>query len=131
MDKKLAESLLAKHNGNKTAAAEEAGVSRTTLRKALSGIKVKSTPKSVTKTLSDFKAEYDKDYIIPNKIRTALKDLGSGWEYEVQFARMAGVSLNDLGNYRDLFSDYVVNIKNQKRAWGGTPAIAQKMRLIS
>ena len=82
------------------------------------------------KTLADFRQTYDKATIVPNKVRAALKLLGaSGWEYEVPFARSAGVSLSDLGNYREMFADYILTLNREnKRAWAGSPATAKQMR---
>ena len=84
------------------------------------------------KTLNDFRNLYDKDTIVPSKIKEALnklkatsKDEEDGWEYEVQFAKDAGVSISDIGNYREMFSEYVVFIKREnKRVWAATPKLA-------
>jgi len=80
------------------------------------------------RTLTEFKATYDKDTIIPAKVKAALKTLGAGWEYEVAFARLAGVSLSDLGNYRDQFAGHVVTLRESRRAWSGSTATAKAMR---
>lgn len=82
------------------------------------------------KTLADFRQAYDKDTIIPAKIRDGLGFLGpEGWEYEVEFAKMCGVSLYDMGRVRDRFADNIVTIgRNSKRAWAGSKALAAKMR---
>jgi hypothetical protein len=90
---------------------------------------VAGKPKGV-KSLTDFRQVYDKDTIVPAKIREALGKLGAGgWEYEVEFAKMAGVSLYDLGRVRDRFANNVVTIgRESKRAWAGSKALAQQMR---
>jgi hypothetical protein len=125
---------LKKNNGNKTAAAEELGISRTALRRRLekeSGGKKSAPPvkASTARTLTEFKKTFDKDTIIPAKVKEALKELGSGWLYESEFVKAADVSYADLGNYRDLFSDHVVTLKREgKRAWAGTAALAKQMR---
>lgn len=82
------------------------------------------------KTLSDFRQVYDKSTIVPKAIKSALKDLGqSGWEYEVQFAKMAGISLVDIANFREMFADYIVSIKrDNKRVWAGSVSTANEMR---
>jgi hypothetical protein len=82
------------------------------------------------KGLSAFRAEYDRDYIVPTKIKAALRMLGQGgWEYEVDFSRMAGVSLADLAAYRDKFCGYWVQVKRDgRRAWAGSAALAASMR---
>lgn len=86
-------------------------------------------PKGV-KTLSDFRQAYDKDTIVPAKIKEGLAVLGAdGWEYEVEFAKLCGVSLYDMGRVRDRFADHIVSIgRNTKRAWAGSKALAAKMR---
>lgn len=100
---------------------------------AISEAVEKSGPPKVAngkKTLADFRAAYDKSTIVPAKIRSAIAALGqNGWEYEVEFAKGAGVSLYDLGRVRDEFSDNIVTIgRNSKRAWAGSKALAAKMR---
>jgi hypothetical protein len=83
------------------------------------------------RSLSEFRASYDKSFIVPRKISAALKILGpSGWEYEVQFARIADVSLADLGNFRDQFSDHVVSLRESRRAWAGSKKTAKEMRAM-
>ena len=84
--------------------------------------------KAAGRSLSEFRATYDKDTIIPGKVRAALRLLGCGWDYEVQFAKLAGVSLADLGNYRDQFADHVVTLRESRRAWAGTVATAKAMK---
>jgi hypothetical protein len=84
--------------------------------------------KVVGRSLAEFRQTYDKDTIVPGKVRAALKVLGAGWEYEAQFAKLAGLSLSDLGAYRDLFAAHVVALKETRRAWAGTVAVAKAMR---
>ena len=82
------------------------------------------------KTLADFRQAYDKDTIVPAKIRAGLSILGpDGWEYEVEFAKMCGVSLYDMGRVRDKFADHIVSVnRNTKRAWAGSKSLASKMK---
>ena len=82
------------------------------------------------KTLADFRQAYDKDTIVPAKIRAGLSILGpDGWEYEVEFAKMCGISLYDMGRVRDKFADHVVSVnRNTKRAWAGSKSLASKMK---
>lgn len=124
-----------KKYGSQRAAATALGISRTTFRRIHKGqkstVQTKFTPSSPAKgkSLTDFRKAYDKDFIVPKKVRDAIKELGSTWEYESVFAKNAGVSLSDLGNYRDMFSDYIVSLKRDgKRAWAGTKQLAQQMR---
>lgn len=88
------------------------------------------TPAAGKKTLADFRSAYDKNTIVPARVKEALKALGpGGWEYEVAFAKSAGVSLYDLGRVRDAFAENVVTIgRESKRAWAGSPALAKQMR---
>ena len=123
--------------------AKEAGVSQSMvqrwLKKNMAGVGVKpsSVKKAVApsievkkvKTLSDFRNTYDKATIVPAKVKAALKVLGaSGWEYEVAFVKLAGVSLMDLALFREEFAPYIVNLKDNKRAWAGSTKTATTMR---
>lgn len=80
------------------------------------------------KTIAEFRATYDKSYIVPAKIKATIKELGNGWEYETTFAKMAGVSLADLGSFRDEFAAHVISLREGRRVWAGTKAIADQMR---
>jgi hypothetical protein len=81
------------------------------------------------RSLSEFRSVYDKEYIVPKRIREGLKALGAGWEYEAEFTRQIGVRSADLATYRDMFADHIVNIRSEsKRAWAGTVATAKQMR---
>ncbi|MFH1498197.1 MAG: helix-turn-helix domain-containing protein [Verrucomicrobiota bacterium] len=131
MTKQEAEALLKRHGGNKTAAAREAGLSRGAFKRRLAGVAGVGVPAAVKggRSLADFRAAYDKGYIVPQKIKAALKALGSGWEYEVAFAKLCGVSLADLGTFRDAFAaSHVVTLSDHRRAWAGTAATAKAMR---
>lgn len=123
--------------------AKEAGVSPSMmqrwLRKNIAGASMKpSAGKKIVaqpadikkvKTLSDFRNTYDKATIVPAKVKAALKILGaSGWEYEVAFVKLAGVSLMDLALFREEFAPYIVNLKDNKRAWAGSTKTATTMR---
>lgn len=94
--------------------------------------KPQATP-AKSKSLGDFRAEHDKDFIVPLKIREGLAKLGpSGWDYETEFARLCGVGMIDLSAYRDAFAAHVVETKkgSGKRAWAGSKALADKMRAM-
>jgi hypothetical protein len=81
------------------------------------------------RTLADFRNTYDKATIVPAKVKVALKILGaSGWEYESQFHKLAGVSLMDLALFREEFAEHIVNLKDNKRAWAGSAKTAKMMR---
>ena len=86
--------------------------------------------KTIGRSLDEFKATHDRSFIVPRKIKEALQALGhGGWEYESNFVKLCGISLADLSNFRDAFSAHIVVVKRDgKRAWAGTPSMAQKMR---
>lgn len=81
------------------------------------------------KTLADFRATYDKSTIVPAKIKAGIKALTKhGWEYEVQFAKEIGVSLADLANFRELFTDYFILLREGRRVWVGSVETAKQMK---
>lgn len=141
MNQSEANALVRKH-GTVRAAARAVGMPRSTFMDVLTGetkqqrmdtahraTVVAVAASKVGKSLAEFRAEHDKDYIVPRAIRDGLKALGSGWEYEVQFARACGLNMTDLGNYRDMFAEHVVQIRRDgKRAWAGTKQVAAEMR---
>jgi hypothetical protein len=132
MTRDEAAKLVEKH-GSQAKAGQAAGVSARSIRRALargaaSPHPIPTQAKKAGRSLSEFRSLYDKDFIVPNRIKAALKILGGGWEYESQFARMAEVSLADLGNYRDQFADHVITLRESRRAWAGTVATAKAMR---
>ena len=85
-------------------------------------------PKPAGKSLAEFRAAHDKAFIVPQKIREGLKKLGGGWEYEVNFLKLAGLSTTDLANHRDAFTDHIVLVERTKRVWCGTKELAAKLR---
>jgi hypothetical protein len=99
------------------------------IRKALaSGAPVTVTkPASRARTLADFRAAYDKETIVPRKVDSALKALGSGWLYETEFVREAGVSHADLSMFRDRYAAHVVEARD-RRIWVGSTRLAETMR---
>lgn len=136
-----ARALVKKHNGNKAAAAREAGMPYQTFKDRLKGRPEgaerpgaehrTANAERKGRSLADFRAQFDKDYIVPRKIEEALRALAGGWEYEVAFAKEAGISLADLGNYRDKYADHVVVLRRDgKRAWAGTRGMAAQMRAM-
>ena len=94
--------------------------------------KAPAKPASTTvgKSLAAFRASHDKNFIVPLKIREALKKIGSGWEYESDLMKIAGISTTDLGRFRDQFEDHIVVTtgKSQKRVWCGTAKLAAQLR---
>lgn len=124
--------------GSLTKASKALGVSRQAIRERDRRGEPVETPTATkpaaqgsvaARPLSAFRAEYDKAFIVPSKVRAALRAMGAGWAYEVDFARAAGVSLADLGRFRDQFAEHVVQIgRDSRRAWAGTAATATAMR---
>lgn len=121
-----------KKHGSQRKAAKALGMGQATLNDHIAGkyngvAKPKVDPKG--KSLAEFRAQHDKSFIVPKRIKEGLAALGSGWEYEVQFAKIAGISLADLSNFREQFADnFVVVGRSGKRAWTGSKATAQAMR---
>jgi hypothetical protein len=128
-----------KKYGNKTMAAQALGIPLTTFRRAFDSkqqggvraeLKAAKTTKGNVKikTLQEFRNEYDKSVVVPKKINAALKLMGRhGWVYEVEFARLAGLSMTDISAYRDMFADHVVTLR-ERRAWAGCPETALEMK---
>ena len=85
------------------------------------------------RTLAEFRSVYDKDFVVPAKIASALKRLGAnGWETEMNFARMAGISMQDISNYREKYMDHVVLVeRGSRRIWAGTKGLAAKLRSMT
>lgn len=110
-----------------TQAAKKLGVARSTLARALRASRP-GAGETCGRSLNEFRACHDKSYIVPAKIKAALERLGGGWEYELQFVKLAGISLADLSAFRAMFEDHIVLIERTKRAWAGTKATAAKLR---
>lgn len=123
---------LVKKHGSVKSAARAAQVPETTFRRRLSGGEPAKAAAGVARggrSLAEFRSEFDRDYIVPRKIRAALAALGTAWLYEVEFAKAARVSLADLGNYRDAFIAHVVLLKrDSRRVWAGTRKLAARLR---
>lgn len=127
-----------KKHGSQRKAAAALGIAQSSVNNALNGRRdgvAKLAPQGLGKpggrSLNEFRETHDKNFIVPKKIKAALAALGGGWEYEMAFAKMAGISLGDLSAYRSMFEeDHVVVIGGSKRAWAGTKLAAEKMRAM-
>jgi hypothetical protein len=89
--------------------------------------------KAAGKSVEDFRALHDKSYIVPRKIRAAIEALGpEGWEYELGFLKLAGLSTTDMAAFRDQFEEFIVSTPghNPKRIWAGSKALAEKLRAM-
>lgn len=84
--------------------------------------------------LDEFRAEHDKSFAIPKRIRAALAELGDSWEYEADFLRRCNTAPGDFIRYRDEFAEFSVETPRRngqshaKRVWAGTKAFAAKLR---
>ena len=121
--------LFKRKNGERNPIASAAVVGEVRLEMGTAGV-VRPDKREHGRSLDDFRKTYDKDTIVPGKIRAALEELGGeSWEYESEFVRRAGVSYADLGNYRSMFEDHVVTArKDSKRVWAGSPEFAAVLR---
>jgi hypothetical protein len=68
------------------------------------------------KGLEEFRATFDPNVIIPNKIREGLKALeksdgADGWDEEIHFLRRAGINAQQVAPHRDAFKGHIVEAK--------------------
>lgn len=81
------------------------------------------------KSLEDFQALHDKNFIVPKKIREALVKLGASWCTEVEFLKLASISTTEGAMFREQFKDFYVEVdSSKKRVWAGTKAYANTLR---
>lgn len=93
--------------------------------------KAQPAPRAVGRSLDEFRKSYDKSHIVPTRIKAALAGLGGAWMTELEFAKLAGVSVPDLAAYREAYEEHVVVLLGQhkgKRLWAGTKQAAARMR---
>lgn len=101
---------------------------------AAAAAKKAETAISKGKSLEEFRSAYDKNYIVPKRIKDALDKLGESWEYEIEFIKLAGISITDLARFREQFEAHIVPVKvsnggsHRKNVWAGTTAFAAKLR---
>jgi hypothetical protein len=136
MTRDEAAAAVAKHGGQRKAAAA-LGVGRRTIRTALAGGKnpipapAKPAPAAHVKgvrSLAEFKQTYDQETIVPTRVNAALKELGAGWLYEVEFAKLANVTTTQLSMFRDRYAEHIVSVRDSRRIWVGRKATADEMR---
>lgn len=93
--------------------------------------------KPIARTVADFRAAHDPNVIVPAKIRNAveamLKEGKEHWEYESDFVKRANISQTQLSQFRDQFSDHIVetphtNGRGPRRVWFADKRIAKSMR---
>lgn len=124
--------VVAKH-GSQIAAARALGIGRSTVQHRLKSEARAAAPRSgngVGFTRQDFRAKYDKSFIVPQRIREALKKLGANhYMPEGDFIKLAGISNTDMGAYRSQFEEeFVVVVERTKRIWCGSAAFARELR---
>ncbi len=84
------------------------------------------------RTIKEFRQLYDKDTIIPQKIKAGLESLGSGWLYEAEFMRHCGVRVVDFKAYQEQFAEYMVAVENDRRVvWTGSKTVAEELRRLA
>jgi len=109
------------------AVSKQLGVNPTSVRNMLTEIRRKAPTSG--RSLKDFKQTYDKNTVVPQKIKKALKELGASWEYEAEFIKRAGVNYTDMNTFREMFGDNVVYVKkDNKKIWCGTVAFANQLK---
>lgn len=74
----------------------------------------------VKKDKDAFRAAFDPNVIIPNKIRAGLDDLAKAegadaWEEEPKFMQRAKVNAQTIAAHRDAFKAHIVEAKNANR----------------
>lgn len=117
--------------GNRTKAAAKLKITRTSLNRRLEKAKIPAAKSSKGRTLTDFRGAHDKAYIIPQRIRKALSDLGESWVYESEFTALAQLTPVDLHAFRDEFQEHVVEVRHDGRrrvVWAGTKGFATRLR---
>jgi hypothetical protein len=88
------------------------------------------------KTLADWRGSNVKEVLISNKIKAAfaamLKVGPEEHETNTDFARLAGVAVADLKDYREAFKQHIVHSKLSARDglvyWFADPKVAEKAR---
>lgn len=85
--------------------------------------------------LSAFRSQYDRNVIIPNKIKAALarmlKESSEAWLENGDFSKLSGVGLTELGTFKTQFEKHIVEVGGSgrgKRIWFADPKVATKAR---
>lgn len=126
-----ATAAISKH-GSQTKAAAALGISRGKLRRLLAKAGQKPAapvgkPGIRERSIAEFRAQYDLETIVPQRVGAALKALGSTWLYEAEFVKAAGVTTAQLSMFRDRYAAHIVNVKDSRRVWVGSAAVARQM----
>ena len=137
MTKEQALALVAKY-GSQKAAALAVGVTRHVIYHAIKRSENRKRGESSqsslpekelsVRSLQEFRNTFDLETIVPKKINVALKQLGSGWLYEMEFCKSADITSTQISNFRDRYSEHIVCIRDRRRIWVGKKNIAEEMR---
>jgi len=129
-----------KKYGSHRAASAALGIHHATLTRILAGNPCKRgrPPKNATtvkpgagvgiRSVREFRGLYDLETIVPQRVDAALKMLGSGWLYEIEFCKLANVSSTQLANFRDRYAAHILAPRDGRRVWVGRKAVAEEMR---
>lgn len=83
---------------------------------------------SKVKSLEQFRAAHDKNFIIPAKIQAGITKLGAkGWEYWGEFLRINTISVSDGRSYAAKFEGFMLTVEKKSIICGST-ALAKQMR---
>jgi hypothetical protein len=83
---------------------------------------------AAVRSVADFRNVYDLNTIVPKKIAAGFKLLGAGWMYESEFAKAAGLTLKDLGNFRENYMDHFLVTRDGHKVWAGRVSVANELR---
>jgi hypothetical protein len=92
------------------------------------------SPVKAGKTTDDFRALYDKNYIVPTRIKEAIEQRGADiWETEKEFLARSKISTTDLALFREDFKEFIVETggSRSQRIWCGSKAFATKLRAMA
>lgn len=89
------------------------------------------------KTLNSFREKFDRSVVVPNKIKAALQSLldehgPEAWESEGEIIKRSGISMTDMGEFREMFEKHIVKVRernrDERRIWFGDAKVAAKVR---
>ena len=133
MTQEEAQTAVAKH-GSIRKASKVLAISREHLAAVVRGTDVpklahvKPQSRIPVKSLKDFRNIYDQETIVPQRVETALKELGVGWLYEMEFGKLANVTSTQLSVFRDRYAANIVTVRDSRRIWVGKASVAEDMR---
>lgn len=94
--------------------------------------------KAAPRNVASFKAQHNRNVVIPNKIRAALEKMAKDngpehYEYETDFVKLAEIGASDLAAHRDAFTKFIVEAKpigkgtsrSPRRVWFATEKAAK------